>query len=191
MRWIYCGEESLAFANVNYLQYDIEYDESMSEGDVSFEDLDETHRYFKLFKECVLQHVVEDCKHHHYYAQLPFCLLPDDLQQQVDADYLFWHTDNVGDLFETNGKILVIDREYAELTKQSADSPYVKQAKDMLQHMKATNKDWASNGDESQVEKFYDINISIIYNDKLFTVPNNAAIFNALEDCLKSYINES
>ena len=65
--------------------------------------LDINHENFDLYRYCYNEFVKEDCKYFKSTKQLPYRLLSDSLREQISLEYFYWHIQNVGDCFETNG----------------------------------------------------------------------------------------
>ena len=174
--FVHVNELGGTLATCDYINNDIEYDETMMLDNFSQETLEVTHKYFELYKYCQFEYFKKDCKRYGYKAILRFEMLPDEMQQQITANYRKWHEDEIGDMYETNGYELFLDTSYVE------PDPKILEAKAMLQYMYSVF-------DESLNEKFYNLDASVTFGEKTFAIKNCAAIYEAIQSCLKEFID--
>lgn len=174
--FLHMNEEGGTLATCDYINHDIEYDETMMLDNFSQETLEVTHKYFELYKYCQFEYFKKDCKRYGYKANLRFEMLPYEMQQQITPAYRAWHYEDIGDTFETNGYELILDPSYVE------PGPEILEAKAMLQYMDSVF-------DESLNEKFYNLDASVTFGEKTFAIKNCAAIYNAIQSCLKEFID--
>lgn len=182
--FLHMNEEGGTLATCDYINNDIEYDETMMLDNFSQETLEVTHKYFELYKYCQFEYFKKDCKRYGYKANLRFEMLPDEMQQQITANYRKWHEDEIGDTYETNGYELFLDTSYVE------PDPEIIEAKAMLQYMEDVMDQLHTPMDSELNEKFYNLDASVTFGDKTFAIKNCAAIYNAIQSCLKEFIDE-
>lgn len=177
--FVHVNEEYATLATCDYINNDIDYDERMQIESVRIEELDKANQYFELYRYCVLEHAKRDgCNIH-----LTYDMLPDNLQQELTAEYLKWHYENIGNTFETDGYDLFLSEEYAE-----PDAEII-QAKEMLKYMADEMNKTDTDNNEKLLERFYNLKIIIGFGDKVATFDNGAAIYSALNNCLKEFID--
>lgn len=181
--FVHVHEENVTLATCDYINNDIDYDERMQIENVRIEELDKANKYFELYRYCVLEYIKRNCKRYNYKVYLTYDMLPDNLQQELTAEYLKWHYENIGNTFETDGYDLFLSEEYIEL------DPEIIQAQEMLQYMEDVMDEWHNAFDESLNEKFYNLDAIITFGEKTFAIKNCAAIYNAIQSCLKEFIN--
>ena len=181
--YLHINEEGGSLATCDYINHEIEYDERMSMDDFMIDTIDEDHRYFELYRDCFFEYLKKDCKRFSYKANVQFEMLPDEMQQRITPDYRKWHEDEIGELYETDGYEVFIAEEYVE------PDPEVLEAKAMLQYMDSVLDEWHNAFDESLNEKFYNLDTSITFGEKTFAIKNCAAIYNAIQSCLKEFID--
>ena len=181
--FVHVNEYDVTLATCDYINYDIDYDERMQIENISIEELDKTNQYFELYRYCVLEYIKRNCKRYDYKVHLTYDMLPNNLQQELTAEYLKWHYENIGNTFETDGYDLFLSEDYIEL------DPEIIQAQEMLQYMEDVMDEWHNAFDESLNEKFYNINATITFGEKTFAIKNCAAIYNAIQSCLKEFID--
>ena len=181
--FVHVNEEGATLATCDYINNDIDYDEIMQIENVRIEELDKANQYFELYKYCVLEYAKRDCKRYDYKMHLTYDMLPDNLQQELTTEYLKWHYKNISNTFETDGYYLFLSEEYV------APDPEIIQAKEMLQYMEDVMDEWHNAFDESLNEKFYNLDTSITFGEKTFAIKNCAAIYNAIQSCLKEFID--
>lgn len=181
--FVHVNEEYATLATCDYINNDIDYDEKMQIENVRIEELDKANQYFELYRYCVLEYVKRNCKRYNYSVHLTYDMLPDNLQQELTAEYLKWHYENIGNTFETDGYDLFLSEEYIEL------DPEIIQAQEMLQYMEDVMDEWHNTFDESLNEKFYNLDAIITFGEKTFAIKNCAAIYNAIQSCLIEFID--
>ena len=174
--FVHVNEEGGTLATCDYINNDIENDETMMLDNFSQETLEVTHEYFELYKYCQFEFFKKDCKRYGYKANLRFEMLPYEMQQQITADYRKWHEDEIGDTYETDGYEVFKDSFYVE------PDPEILEAKAMLHYMDSVF-------DESLNEKFYNLDASVTFGEKTFAIKNCAAIYEAIQSCLKEFID--
>ena len=103
-------------------------------------------------------------------------MLPYEMQQQITPAYRAWHYEDIGDTFETDGYTLFLSEGYVE------PDPEILEAKAMLHYMDSVF-------DESLNEKFYNLDASVTFGEKTFAIKNCAAIYEAIQSCLKEFID--
>lgn len=186
--FVHVNEEGGTLATCDYINNDIEYDETMMKVNFSVKSLEKTHEYFELFRHCYIEYIKKDCKRYKSSYKVPFHILPDALQQSLTDHYIAWHNKEVGGDFETNGEEVIIDSSYQPPIEDEGD-PEILAAKMMLEHM-ASKFVMLDSDDEAVRQKFYDLKIIIGFGDRVITLSNSAAIYTGLEDCLKYFIDQ-
>lgn len=180
--FVHVSDECVTLATCDYINNDIDYDDRMQVENVRIDELDKTNQYFELYRHCVLENVKRDCKRYNYKMYLTYDMLPDNLQQELTAEYLKWHYENIGNTFETDGYDLFLSEEYVE------PDPDILKAKEMLQYMEYVMDEWHNTLDESLIEKFYNLDATITFGEKTFAIKNCAAIYTAIQNCMKEFI---
>ena len=181
--FVHANEEGGTLATCDYINNDIEYDETMQLENFSTEYLTKECDKFELYRYCVIEYLKKDCKRYSYKAKLTYDLLPEELQQQITADYRKWHEEEIGDTYETDGHELFLSDDYVE------PDPEIIQAKEMLQYMEDVMDEWHNAFDESLNEKFYNLDATVTFGEKTFAIKNCAAIYNAIQSCMKEFID--
>lgn len=181
--FVHVNEEGATLATCDYINNDIDYDERTQIENVRIEELDKANPYFELYRYCVLEYVKRDCKRYNYKMHLTYDMLPDNLQQELTAEYLKWHYENIGNTFETDGYDLFLSEDYVE------PDPEIIQAKEMLKYMADEMNKTDTDNNEKLLERFYNLKIIIGFGDKVATFDNGAAIYSALNNCLKEFID--
>ena len=181
--FLHMNEEGGTLATCDYINHDIEYDETMMPDNFSQETLEVTHKYFELYKYCQFEYFKKDCKRYGYKANLRFEMLPYEMQQQITPAYRAWHYEDIGDTFETDGYTLFLSEGYVE------PDPEILEAKAMLHYMDSVFDEWQKAFDESLNEKFYNLDASVTFGEKTFAIKNCAAIYEAIQSCLKEFID--
>lgn len=176
------NEEGCTLASVDYISNDLEiedYDELMIEC-VDWGRLTGHEKYFELYRHCLNEYTKSDCAAFKYTRGLPYYLLSDDLQQQLDADYLVWLESEEIDLIETDGKSIIIDDGY----KQSVayDDEGLKQLQDF--------NEWHTEvpADDCLKCSLYDCDYVVTLRDHTVRIPFNADTWDAVDDLLKRAI---
>jgi hypothetical protein len=181
--FVHVNEEDVTLATCDYINYDIDYEERTQIETVRIKELDKTNQYFELYRYCVLEYVKRNCKRYNYNVYLTYDMLPDNLQQELTAEYLKWHYENIGNTFETDGYDLFLSEEYVE-----PDAEILK-AESMLQYMEDAINKIVDDDDAKLLERFYNSKIIIGFGDKVTIFDNRAALYNALTNCLKEFID--
>lgn len=70
------------------------------------------------------------------------------------------------------------------------DTPDTIAAKKMLAHIRQ-ELSIGLGGSDKELDRFYGLNVVIGYGDRMITLHNNAAVYNALEQLLKDVIDEN
>ena len=94
-----CG----ALATKDFLLQDVDDIDEVLIDTFEFNTLDVNHENFDLYRYCYNEFVKADCRYFKSTKQLPYRLLSDSLREQIPLEYFYWHIQNVGDCFETNG----------------------------------------------------------------------------------------
>ena len=181
--FVHVNEEGATLATCDYINSYVDYCERMRIENVRIEELDKANRYFELYRYCVLEYAKRVCRRYDYKMHLTYDMLPDNLQQELTAEYLKWHYENIGNTFETDGYDLFLSEEYVE-----PDAEILK-AESMLQYMADEMNKTNTDNNEELLERFYNLKIIIGFGDKVTIFDNSAAIYSALNDCLKEFID--
>lgn len=181
--FMHVNEEGGTLATCDYINNDIEYDDTMQIDSFGFDSLKPEHEYFELLRHCAVEYFKRDCKRFGYKANLRFEMLPDEMQQRITTDYREWHENNIGDTYETDGYELYLDSSYVE------PDPEILEAKAMLQYMEDVMDQLHTPMDSELNEKFYNLDASVTFGEKTFAIKNCAAIYNAIQSCLKEFID--
>ena len=74
-------------------------------------------------------------------------------------------------------------------TYYAEPAPEILKAESMLQHMADELDKTVTDNNEKLLERFYNLKIIIGFGDKVATFDNGAAIYSALNNCLKEFID--
>ncbi len=171
---------------VDYIGQHIAYDEKMLLDEYYIDELQETDDNFELYQYCIIESAKKDCEFFETTVRIPWHILPANIQQTASAEYVKWHLENVADYFATDGKRIIYESDY-EVPEIDCDPPQVKLAKEMLAAMDKAMGEWTDD-DESMVV-FNNIPLMVGFGDKILVMENNAALFNAVDACLREFID--
>lgn len=107
--YVYTNEEGSTISTVDYIRLDLDiddYDEFIMDC-VDWGRVTGHEQYFELYRHCYNQYLVDDCKHFGITRGTQYHLLSDELQRQVNADYLKYCEDEHGGLIDTDGKKII------------------------------------------------------------------------------------
>lgn len=137
--FVLLNEESASIATADYISTTLDYDDVLILETVIFGSLQKTADNFELYRYCLNEYIKADCKYLKVMTYVQHHLLSDELQQQISAEYLEWHLEERGDLFETNGTEVTYHSAFLhsiEYCKQlSSNDAYVLQIKNFVKYL--------------------------------------------------------
>lgn len=179
--YVYTNEEGSTISTVDYIRDDLpidDYDEFMMDV-VDWGRITGSEKYFELYRYCYNQYLVDDCKYFGIKRGVMPHLLSDELQKTIDVDYYEYIMTECGGLFETNGRCIFVDTNWA-----------LTHADRKLQEIKNW-KQWHDTlpGDDI-VEKMYEESYQITLAGKTVRIPFDANAFSLVDELLKETIKE-
>lgn len=171
------NEEGVTLSVVDYISNELEVDDY----DKFFIDycdygrLTGHEKYFELYRHCMNEYLISDCKYFGYTKDVPWHLLSDELQSQITDDYLKYIETERDYMVTTDGKKIVVDPDYDEPTADSSELELIKEF-----------RRWHNTiaGDE----KYYDSKYKLIIAGHEVELPFFADVWNAVDDALMSII---
>lgn len=180
--YVMLNEEGGTLCSADYIRFDVDYDEVDTIDSFSYDTIEPQHCFFELYQDCWREYAKADFKKYQNYSRVPLKFLPEDLKSQLTADYIAWCNEESDGCIETNGNRVVMDDNYCE------PDPDIVAAKNLLDYM---HEEMAKmDGTEEEQQQFYDIPITLTFGNRAFSTTNCAAIYSALEDCLKYFIDQ-
>lgn len=184
--YVYTNEEGCSIVAVDYLGHAIEVD-NFDEVILEYYRWDEiSHRckYFELFRQCYNDYLKDDCKRFDYTREVPYEMLSDDLQKQVDTDYLAWLESNGYNGIATDGFKIVENPYYND--PGDDDEPAVCYDEAGLQRVADFCK-WHSSVDAPCI---FDEDYTLTFLDRSVRIPFNADTYDAVDALLTRIIVE-
>lgn len=180
--YVMTNEEGGTLCSADYIRFDVDYDEVDMIDYFSYDTIEPQHCFFELYQDCWREYAKADFKHFKNYSRVPIKFLPEDLKSQLTSDYIAWCNDESDGCVESNGNNVVIDDNYCP------PDPNIIAAKILLDYM---HEEIAKlEGTDEERQQFYDIPITITFGAKAFFTTNGAAIYSALEGCLRHFIDQ-
>ena len=177
------NEENCAITTVDYISNELQlddYDEAII-AIIDYGCATGHETYFEIARYCLNEYIKSDCRAFGYTRELPYFLLSDELQKQVDADYLVWLESEEGSIIETDGFKIIEHPDYTA-TMESAKR---------LQEVKDFDKWHTDVVDDYDVrESLYDKDYVLTLADHTVRIPFNADTWDAIDDLLKLTIKE-
>lgn len=108
------GEDLITTTTLNHVCSDVAIDDydAITVDCVSYTEPDISSKYFKLYRDCLLEYLKKDCKYMGYSQLIPFNWLPDAVKQFIAADSRNYTDSDCGEStcdFETDGyKVCII-----------------------------------------------------------------------------------
>lgn len=170
------NEEGCTLSVVDYIQHYIgsdDYDELILEY-VDWGRVTGHEKYFELYRYCLNAYTKDDCRHFGYTRNISYLLLSDELQQQVDEDYLEWCKENNNWGVDTDGVKIIKSEYYSELDHQLKE---LKEFADWHETMVA-------------VERLYEDNYVLTFDGKTVRIPYNADTWTSIGNLLRATIEE-
>jgi hypothetical protein len=177
------NEEGCTLATVDYISNDLEihdYDE-VTIDNIDWGTATGREKYFELYRHCLNEYTKSDCRHFGYVRGIPYFLLSDELQKQVDADYLVWLESNEYDAIDTDGTKIIIHPDYA------ADIDSQKRLLEVQEFAMWHNE---VSEDYDVRESMYDKDYVLTLADRTVRIPFNADTWDAVDNLLKLTIRE-
>lgn len=111
--YIYCNDEGCSMMSVDFLRHNIPINEILGVDvlldDLPFEDFREINsqnKYLQLYRSCMKRYIVDycnNCPDEDGFIEVPYEMLPDEVQEQIDTTYITWHEETYGNKYLTNG----------------------------------------------------------------------------------------
>lgn len=176
--YAYTNEEGCNISLVDYIRNEFEVDD-YDEYIVDYIDWGRVsgyEQYFELYRHCLNEYTKDDCKYFGITRGLPYFLLSDELQQQVTTEYRQWLDTEGLDHIETDGKKIIVNPDYESDT-------------DVWSKMLTATKEFKRWHDTTMgVEDLYSENYKLTFAGHEIELPYTADVWNAIDDALKSVI---
>lgn len=180
--YVFVNEEGYTMSIADYIRNDLDvydYDELViAQGDWGRITGDEC--YFELYRHCYNEYIKSDCRYFQYHTEVPYMLLSDELQKQVDADYLVWLESEHGRDVETDGFNVFIASDYSDMLCDTAARKDVDDFRSWHHDVPSYMHDGTSVFDKDYIIKFA---------DKEIRIPFNADTYDAMDTFLKSVVD--
>ena len=175
--YVYTNEEGCNISLVDYIRNELPVDdyEELLVDYIDWGRVSGYEQYFELYRYCLNEYTKSDCQAFNQTRSLPYFLLSDELQQQVPAEYRQWLMANDIDWIETNGKDIIVDENYASIDEWDK----------MLEATKEFKR-WHDT--TAGVEDLYSENYKLTFAGHEIELPYTADVWNAIDDALKSVI---
>lgn len=177
--YVYTNEEGSTISTVDYIRLDLDiedYDELMLDY-VDWGRVTGFEKYFELYRHCYNQYLVDDCKYFGITRGVPYHLLSDELQRQVDADYLAYCENEHGGLIDTDGVKIV---EYPDYDK----------AADFDKKLEAVVEFKRWHDTTAGVEKYYEEEYTLTFAGRTVKLPFMADVWDAVDTMLERTIKD-
>lgn len=138
-------------------------------------------KYFELYRYCLNEYIKSDCRAFGYTRELPYFLLSDELQKQVDTDYLVWLESEDGSVIETDGFKII---EHPDYTAGLESAKHLQEVKDFNEWHAVVPDDYDVR------ESLYDKDYVLTLADHTVRIPFNADTWNAIDELLTLTIRE-
>lgn len=181
--FLHMTKEGGTLATCDYINHEIDIVEDMMLENFNVELIGDDDKYLELYRYCYFEYLKKDCIKFRTSYSVRLIMFPTEYLSNIRNEYIEWHLENIGDCFETNGYELILDPSYVE------PDPEILEAKAMLQYMDSVFDEWHEAFDESLNEKFYNLDASVTFGEKTFAIKNCAAIYEAIQSCLKEFID--
>lgn len=110
--FVTCNEEGCSLVTCDYITREIDFADEMIIDDCNIDTLEQSHRYFELYRYCYMEYVKNDCRRYRTTYNIPYYLLTEEMQQSLTPEYILWHNAEIGSDYETNGDHVIIDACY-------------------------------------------------------------------------------
>ncbi len=171
------NEEGCTLSVVDYISNELDIDdyEELCIDYVDWGRITGYEKYFELYRYCLNEYTVDDCRHFGITRQLPYYLLSDSLQEKVTSDYLTYCENEHGSLIMTDGRDIIKYPDYEELT---ADQEWLNAVKSF--------KCWHDS--TAAREEYYREEYKLSFAGHHITLPFTADVWNAIDDALQTTI---
>lgn len=170
------NEEGCTLTVVDYISNDLaidDYDELIIDT-IEWGRCDGTEKYFDLYRYCYNEYIKSDCRHFGYVTAVPFHLLSDDLQSQVNADYLVWLESNGIDYLDTDGFKIVVHPDYPGFDLQG------------IKDFRVWHDALPTYDDRRGC--LYDLDYVLTFDGRSVSIPFNADTYDAVDSLLKTAV---
>lgn len=179
-----------ALATCDYINEEVDYDSKYDVETFDVLRLDNSAKYFELYKYCLGEFAKADCKYHTSTVFYPLHLLSHDITSKMSLRYIEWHKKVVGDMFEHNGYVPVIDDRFLALPQVDFDDERISAVK-LLQYMndeliRVTDPDKVMASDHP----FFSYDVSITFGERTFKAKNSSVLFDCVKQCLQLFIDD-
>lgn len=143
-----------------------------------------TSRYYDLYRDCRFEYLKSDCKACGRNVFLDYDELTEDMKGTFSTD-MFEYMANNGLQYETDG--------YKALTPrciEKADQALEPAAQDMQHFISLVEMEYAKvdYDNEADTQRFYDMDVTISFGPHTFKGHNCSAIYEALQACAETFI---
>lgn len=183
------NEEGCTLSVVDYISNELEefdYDELTIES-VDWGRVTGHEKYFELYRYCLNEYTKDDCKYFGITRCLQYHLLSDELQKQIDADYLVYCEAEHSGLIDTDGYKIIVYPDYEVATRDKETGRHLQEIKDYKQWHNDLINDATT---DEVLDKFYNEYYTITFNGKSIKLPFQADVFNSINDLLDFVIRE-
>jgi len=173
------NEEGCTLSVVDYISNELDiddYDELVIEN-VDWGRVTGYEKYFELYRYCLNEYTVDDCRHFGITRQLPYYLLSDSLQEKVTADYLTYCENEHGSLIQTNGCDIIVYPDYEQLTDSDKKLEAIKE----FQRWHSTI---------AGVERYYEEEYTLTIAGHTVKLPFYAEVWDAVDSLLERTIKD-
>ena len=177
--YVYTNEEGCTISTVDYIRLDLDiedYEELMLDY-VDWGRVTGYEKYFELYRHCLNVYTKDDCRHFGITRGLPYHLLSDELQQQVDADYLAYCEAEHGGLIDTDGVKII---KYPDYEK----------TEDFDKKLGAVVEFKRWHDTTAGVEKYYEEEYTLTFAGHTVKLPFMADVWDAVDTMLERTIKD-
>ena len=127
--YVYTNEEGSTISTVDYIRNELDIDDydELTVDYVDWGRITGYEKYFDLYKHCYNQYLVDDCNYFGVTRGVQYLLLSEELQEQLDADYVKYRETEHGGLFDTDGRKIIVYPDYENTTEDDKKLEAVKE----------------------------------------------------------------
>lgn len=169
------NEEGCTLSVVDYISNDLNIDdyEALWIDTCDYGRITGYEKYFELYRRCLNDYTKSDCRYFGVTRNIPAFLLSDKLQEQIDPDYQHWLNAHNYDV-ETDGEIIIMHPDYDENLRS-------------IISFKNSHDELAFNPDAREL--LYDHDYTLVLGTEAIHIPFNADTYSAVEQLLKTVID--
>ena len=177
--YVYTNEEGSTISTVDYIRHALEiddYDELVMDY-IDWGRATGYETYFELYRRCLSDYTKDDCKYFGITRGLPYHLLSDELQKQIDADYIVYCETEHGGLINTDGHKVVVYPDYENTADEDKQLEAIKEFKRWHDTI-------------AGVEKYYEEEYTLTFAGRTIKLPFMADVWDAVDRLLERTIEE-